>query len=220
MTPVVHCDNQASQTLYDSRHHRRRRARAALPDQPRHLAERLRRRSRADCDRRAQGHRRVSHHQGRRQAVRRGRSSSCRRTCNGCWRERMKLIKSIVRPNKVDEVKDALEKLEHLGDDGHRGPRPRQAEGPHGHLPRQGIQRQPAAEDADRGRRRRLGSSTMPSRRSSRRRAPARSATAACSCCPVEQTLPDPHRRTRRALGPLARRRQRGAADARDGCVA
>src|SRR4029078_10045042 len=29
----------------------------------------------------------------------------------GLWRDPMKLIKSIVRPNKVDEVRDALEKL-------------------------------------------------------------------------------------------------------------
>ena len=32
-------------------------------------------------------------------------------TCNACWRRIMKLIKGIVRPNKVDEVKDALSKL-------------------------------------------------------------------------------------------------------------
>ena len=37
----------------------------------------------------------------------------------------MKLIKSIVRPNKVDEVKDALAQAEYLRHDRHRGPRPR-----------------------------------------------------------------------------------------------
>ena len=42
---------------------------------------------------------------------------------------------------------------EHLRHDGDRGARPRQAEGPHRHLPRQGIQRQPAAEDGNRSRR-------------------------------------------------------------------
>src|SRR5712691_6503182 len=31
--------------------------------------------------------------------------------CSGCWRRIMKLLKCIVRPNKVDEVKDALSKL-------------------------------------------------------------------------------------------------------------
>ena len=36
-----------------------------------------------------------------------------RATCNACWRDAMKLIKAIVRPNKVDEVKDALEQAEH-----------------------------------------------------------------------------------------------------------
>ena len=30
---------------------------------------------------------------------------------NACWRHLMKLVKSIVRPNKVDDVRDALEKL-------------------------------------------------------------------------------------------------------------
>ena len=64
----------------------------------------------------------------------------------------MKLIKSIVRPNKVDEVQDALEKLNIGGHDRDRGARPRQAEGTHRDLPRQGIQRQPAAEDGDRSR--------------------------------------------------------------------
>ena len=95
----------------------------------------------------------------------------------------MKLIKAIVRPNKVDDVKDALEKLSISGHDRHRGARPRQAEGPHRDLPRQGIQRQPAAEDGDRSRRPRRHRSTTRSRRSSRRRAPAKSATAACSSC-------------------------------------
>src|SRR4051812_28873918 len=36
---------------------------------------------------------------------------SCRHTYSGCWRTGMKLIKSIVRPNKVDEVKDALTRI-------------------------------------------------------------------------------------------------------------
>src|SRR5213594_2137082 len=39
------------------------------------------------------------------------RRTRSRRGCIGCWRRIMKLIKCIVRPNKVDEVKDALSKL-------------------------------------------------------------------------------------------------------------
>src|SRR5713101_8400203 len=39
------------------------------------------------------------------------RRSRSRRGCTGCWRSIMKLIKCIVRPNKVDEVKDALSRL-------------------------------------------------------------------------------------------------------------
>src|SRR5213594_3467510 len=39
------------------------------------------------------------------------RRTRSRRGCTGCWRRIMKLIKCIVRPNKVDEVKDALSKL-------------------------------------------------------------------------------------------------------------
>ena len=49
----------------------------------------------------------------------------------------MQLIKAIVRPDKVDVVKDALGALSISGNDRHRGARPRQAEGPHRHLPRQ-----------------------------------------------------------------------------------
>ena len=98
-------------TVYDSRYHCRRRARPALPDQPGHLPERLRNRSRADCHGGSPGHRRVSHHQGGRRSCPTRISPSWRRTYSGCWRGVMKLIKSIVRPNKVDEVKDALEKI-------------------------------------------------------------------------------------------------------------
>src|SRR5213594_4178545 len=39
------------------------------------------------------------------------RRTRSRRGCIGCWRRIMKLIKCIVRPNKVDEVKDALSRL-------------------------------------------------------------------------------------------------------------
>ena len=79
----------------------------------------------------------------------------------------MKLIKAIVRPNKVDEVKDALEKLNISGMTvtevrGHGKQKGHTAD-----LPRQGIQRQPAAEDGDRGRGAGHASSTTRSRRSS-----------------------------------------------------
>src|SRR6186997_495902 len=33
------------------------------------------------------------------------------RNWRGLWRDPMKLIKSVVRPNKVDDVRDALEKM-------------------------------------------------------------------------------------------------------------
>ena len=51
----------------------------------------------------------------------------------------MKLIKAIVRPNKVDEVKAALEKLQISGMTVTEVTRPWQAEGPHGHLSRPGV---------------------------------------------------------------------------------
>src|SRR5579872_510978 len=38
-------------------------------------------------------------------------SAVCPPICNRRWRRLMKLIKAIVRPNKVDEVKEALGKL-------------------------------------------------------------------------------------------------------------
>src|SRR3954470_7674482 len=90
----------------------------------------------------------------------------------------MKLIKAIVRPNKVDDVRDALGRISlpgmtvtavrgHGEQKGHtavyrgreeavdRGAPPRQAERAYGDLPRQGVRRQPAAKDGDRGGRRR-----------------------------------------------------------------
>src|SRR4051795_1362885 len=39
----------------------------------------------------------------------------CNRNSNVCWRPEMKLIKCIVRPTKVDDVRDALEKLNLAG---------------------------------------------------------------------------------------------------------
>ena len=95
----------------------------------------------------------------------------------------MKLIKAIVRPNKVDDVKDALAKLNISGMTvtevrGHG-----KQKGHTGDLPRQGIQRQPAAEDGDRSRGARRDRRRRDQGDHRRRRGPARSATAACSCC-------------------------------------
>ena len=51
----------------------------------------------------------------REQAVGRRTRPRWGRSWKACWRERMKLIKSIVRPNKVDEVREALERLNIAG---------------------------------------------------------------------------------------------------------
>ena len=51
----------------------------------------------------------------------------------------MKLIKSIVRPHKVDDVREALEKAQYCRDDGHRRARARPAEGTHRGVSRQGY---------------------------------------------------------------------------------
>ena len=53
----------------------------------------------------------------------------------------MKMIKSIIRPNKVDDV-GRPGQAEYRRHDGDRSAWPRQAEGTHRDLPRQGIQRQ------------------------------------------------------------------------------
>ena len=58
-----------------------------------------------------QGDRRVSHHQGRREADGRGPARADRAPATPAGERRMKLLKAIIRPNKVDDVKDALAKL-------------------------------------------------------------------------------------------------------------
>ena len=73
-TPVVHFDTRALAALHRARAGRRRRAGSAAPGQPRHLGSRRRRRSRADLDRRTEGHRRISHYSRRVQAFGRRRS--------------------------------------------------------------------------------------------------------------------------------------------------
>ena len=108
--PIVHADSHSSRALHDARNHRGRRAGPAVSDQPGDLAARLRRRPRADCDRGGEGHRRVSHHARAGPSWPTTRSARSPPTCSACWRTTMKLIKSIIRPNKVDDVKDALER--------------------------------------------------------------------------------------------------------------
>ena len=51
----------------------------------------------------------------------------------------MKLIKAIIRPNKVDELKDAFAKIQIARHDCHRSARPRPAEGSHGGVSRPGV---------------------------------------------------------------------------------
>ena len=62
----------------------------------------------------------------------------------------MQLIKSIVRPDKVDDVKDALARLGRVRHDRDRGARTRAAERAHRDLSRQGIPGHAAPQDAGR----------------------------------------------------------------------
>ncbi len=101
--------------LHDSRHRRQQRAGSAVSHQPRHLAARLRRRSRAHRHRGREGHRRLSHHQRWFEAHRGGAAGADLRPPSHIGGSAMKLIKCIIRPNKVDEVKDALAKLNIAG---------------------------------------------------------------------------------------------------------
>jgi nitrogen regulatory protein PII len=63
----------------------------------------------------------------------------------------MKLVKAIVRPGKIDGIKDALDRLHVSGMTVNRGAGARQAEGAHRDLSRQGVRRHPAAQDGSRG---------------------------------------------------------------------
>ena len=101
--------------LHDPRHRRDERPRAALSDQPRHFQAWLRRRPRVDCHRGRKGHRRVPHHQRRIQTHRVGAAGADGRPASHTGGDAMKMIKSIIRPNKVDDVKDALAKLNIAG---------------------------------------------------------------------------------------------------------
>ena len=93
----------------------------------------------------------------------------------------MKLVIAIIKPFKLDDVRDALTAIGVAGHDRHRGQGLRPPEGPHRDLPRRRIRRELPAQDQDRGRGRRTSASTRWSRRSPRPPRPARSATARSS---------------------------------------
>ena len=126
--------------------------------------------------------------QGWCQAHRGGAAGADLRSATYTGGESMKLIKSIVRPNKVDEVKDALAKLNIAGMTvtevrGHGKQKGHTAiyrgkEYNVSLLPKMEIE--VVVADAW---------PTTSSRRSCRRRAPARSATAACSCCRCSRAI-------------------------------
>ena len=113
--PVVRADNEASgrYTILDIV--ATQRARPAVPHQPRDLPARLRRRPCAHRHRRREGDRRVSHHQRWFETHRGGAAGADLRPPSHTGGAAMKLIKCIIRPNKVDEVKDALAKLNIAG---------------------------------------------------------------------------------------------------------
>jgi hypothetical protein len=64
----------------------------------------------------------------------------------------MKFVTAIIRPFKLDEVRDALTKIGVQGADGHRGTGLRASKGPHGSLSRRGIRRALPTEDQGRDR--------------------------------------------------------------------
>src|SRR5205085_12473861 len=68
-----------------------------------------------DCHRRQARHRRFSRDAGEHKAISRTANGIDRNPATGFGGASMKLIKAIVRPNKVDEVKAALEKLQISG---------------------------------------------------------------------------------------------------------
>ena len=65
----------------------------------------------------------------------------------------MKKIEAVIKPHKLDEVKEALHALGVHGHDRVRGQGLRPPEGPHRDLPRHRVHRRLRAEDQDRGRR-------------------------------------------------------------------
>ena len=110
----------------------------------------------------------------------------------------MKKIEAIIKPFKLDEVKEALQRGRRPGHDRHRGEGLRPQKGKKelyrgaayvvDFVPKVKLEIVVADEH---GR-------TTSSRRSRRRRRPAASATARSSSCPIEEVDPHPHRRARR----------------------
>ena len=72
----------------------------------------------------------------------------------------MKLVIAIIKPFKLDEVRDALTARRRARHDRHRGQGLRPPEGPHRNLSRRRIRGELPAQDADRGRGRRPTAST------------------------------------------------------------
>ena len=90
----------------------------------------------------------------------------------------MKLVIAIIKPFKLEEVRDALTAHRRARHDRHRGQGLRPAEGPHRNLSRRRIRRELPAQDEDRGRRSPTTRPTRSWRRSPTPPRPARSATA------------------------------------------
>ena len=93
----------------------------------------------------------------------------------------MKKIEAIIKPFKLDEVKEALQEAGIQGLSVDRGQGLRPPEGPHRALSRGRIRGGFPAQGEDRGRPRRRSQSTGPSKRSWQRPRPTRSATARSS---------------------------------------
>ena len=72
----------------------------------------------------------------------------------------MKLVTAIIKPFKLDEVREALSRDRRAGHHRHRGQGLRPPEGPHRALPRRRVRRRLPAQGEDRGRGRRRRSST------------------------------------------------------------
>ena len=109
----------------------------------------------------------------------------------------MKLITAIIKPFKLDDVKDALKDAGVAGHDRDRGAGVRPPGRAHRGVPGRGVQGRLRAEGEARGavRRRRRRAAHRRDRRT--RPAPARSATARSGSVAVEGVDPHPHQRTR-----------------------
>jgi nitrogen regulatory protein P-II 2 len=88
----------------------------------------------------------------------------------------MKLIAAIIKPFKLDDVREALADIGVSGHHRHRGQGLRPSEGPHRTLPRRRVRRRLPAQDQGRDRRRRplvdqvIEAITKPPHRQDRRR--------------------------------------------------